>query len=116
MALFDFVAQPFSRDFRPDLLANEGSFLVADPPGLAGKDKNRIAGERNQHINVAMNYFETRGVTHGAFKTGVLVAAHDQGVDLFGFHGGADIVVAAGGFFFSWPFWAGLRFNRSAEF
>jgi hypothetical protein len=41
-----------------------------------------------------MNDFETGGVPHGAFESGILIAANDQGIDLFGFHGGADIFVA----------------------
>jgi len=59
MTLFNFVAQPFARNFRPDFLANEGSLLVADPARLTRENENRITRERNQHVDVAMDDFKT---------------------------------------------------------
>src|SRR5258708_31190297 len=92
---FGFFAEPLSGDFRPDFFANEGSFLVTNPACLARENENGIAGERNQHVNVAMNDFKTGRVAHGPLKAGVLIATHDEGIDLFRFHGRANIFVAA---------------------
>ena len=58
VAFFDFVSQPFPRNFRPDLLFDPSSFFVADPTGFAGEDEDGITGKRNEHVNVAMNDFE----------------------------------------------------------
>jgi len=99
MTLFDFVAQPFARNLRPHFFANEGGLLVANPTRFARENENGVAGKRNQDVHIAMNDFETGRVAHGAFESGILIAAHDQGIDLFGFHGRANILVSAVDFF-----------------
>ena len=94
-AFLRFFAEPLARNFRPDFFANERSFLITNPAGFARKNENGIAGERDKHVDVTVNNFETGGVPHGAFESGILIAANDQGIDLLGFHRGADIFVAA---------------------
>src|SRR5438876_8973831 len=41
---FDFFAQPFARNLRPDLVANPRSLFVADPTGLPRKDERGLTG------------------------------------------------------------------------
>jgi len=41
-----------------------------------------------------MNDSKPEVYRYSAFESGILIAANDQGIDLLGFHGGADIFVA----------------------
>src|SRR5713226_9077796 len=63
-----------------------------------------------------MDNLEVGYVAHGAFESGILIAAHDQGVDLFGFHGRADIFVAALDFVLAGHLAADLWLMRPADF
>src|SRR2546429_4283351 len=44
---FDFFAQPFARNLRPDLVANPRSLFVADPTGLPRKDERGLRSEEH---------------------------------------------------------------------
>src|SRR6266436_5203533 len=115
-ALFDFLTQPFARDLSPDFLANEGSLFVANPTCLTRENENRITGERDQRVDVTMDNFEIGHVAHSAFEAGVLVAADDQGIDPFRFHGRANIFVAALNFVLAGHLSANLWLMRPADF
>src|SRR4029077_2899161 len=73
-------------------------------------------GERDQHVYVAMNNLEVGYIANGAFKAGILIAADDQGVDLFDFHGRADIFVTPVDFVLAGHFAADLGLLRPADF
>jgi hypothetical protein len=60
--------------------------LVTDPTRFAGEDEAQITFKWNQHINVAMNDFESGEVTDRTFEAGVLVAADKEGVEIFASH------------------------------
>src|SRR5258708_9409370 len=116
MTLFDFGVEPFAWDLRPDFFTNEGSLFVADPTCLSRENENGIAGDRDQHVDVAMDNLEVGYVANGAFESGILIPAHDQGVDLFGFHRRADMFVTAVDFVLAGHLAADLRLMRSADF
>ena len=96
------VAEPLAGDVGPDVVFDPGLLLVADPAGFAWKDERGIAVEREQHVNVAMDDFESGGVQDGAFETGVLVSADDKGVEIFRSHAGADVFITAVDFVLTW--------------
>src|SRR2546429_3626464 len=54
---FDFFAQPFARNLRPDLVANPRSLFVADPTGLPRKDERGLTGDRKStRLNSSHGY------------------------------------------------------------
>ena len=81
-ALDGAIAQPLAGNVGPDLIFHPRLFLVADPAGFAGKNERRLAFERDDDVNVAMNDFESGGVEDRAFESGVLVAADDERVEI----------------------------------
>ncbi len=89
------LAQPAAGNVGPDFFLHERLLLVADPAGFLREDQRRLALQRDQDVDVAMNDLEARGVEDRAFESGVLIAANDERVDILLAHGGADVVVAA---------------------
>ena len=100
--VLDTFAQPPAGNVRPNLLLYERLLLVADPARLLREDQDRIALQRDQYVNVAVHDLEARGVEDRALESGVLVAANDKCIDTLFAHGGADVVVAALNFRWTW--------------
>ncbi len=115
-ALFDFLTQPFARNLSPDFLANEGCLFVANPTRFTRENENRITGERDQHVDVTMDNLEVGNVAYRAFETGVLISADNQSVDLFGFHGRANVFVASLDFVLAGHLATDLWLMRPANF
>jgi hypothetical protein len=104
LLLVGFLAHPAAGQVRPDLVAHPGLLLVADPAGLARENKRRFAFQGEYDIHVAVHDLEAGHVENRAFETGVLITAHDQGIQLGAFHSGTDVGKATRDFFLTWQF------------
>ena len=58
--------------------------------------------EWKQHIDIAVNNFESGCVENRTFEPGILIAADDEGIEFVGRHPGADVFVAAVDFVLTW--------------
>ena len=94
-ALLGTFADPTPWNIRPDLVFNPGLRLVANPARLAREYQRGFVFQREQHVNISMHDLEPRRIEHGAFKTGVLIAANDERVDSRRSHARSNVLVAA---------------------
>src|SRR5215467_896269 len=90
------LAQPLAGNVRPDLILDPWLRFVADPSRFPGKYQSRLAFEWKEHVHIAVHDLETRHVQHRAFKPGILVAAHEQRVEMVLLHPRTDVLIAAG--------------------
>ena len=77
------VAIHLSGNVRPDMFLYPRLSSCRRSSGLRGERPERVAFERKQHVDVAVNDFETGDVTDGAFESRVLIAADDERVKVF---------------------------------
>ena len=77
------------------LLLDPGRGVLADVARLGREDDRRLAVDRQQDIGVAVHDHEAAEIRHGTLEAGVLVAAHDHGVEAVPRGGLADEPVPA---------------------
>ena len=75
------IGEPLAGAVDEHLLVDPRRAVLADVARLAREDDRRLAVDRQQHVGVAVHDHEAAEIRHRALEAGVLVAAHDHGVE-----------------------------------